>query len=233
MGWGANLPVTVTVEGQTSLVTSSSRYSYAAPSISYVLPQIPQVDPVFGVMVAGGPTSGASFSGQPILTTIVGTSLGNFSLNSTITLVPTARSTPGAVAIVVPEANIIAHTNFSVVQFYMPAGAGAYLRVVVAAGNQESTSGPGSASPAAGELFSYLHPIVQSISNSQSGTFNCSPALALVPAAGLGVNPNIIPGYSTGYVLEYINYATASRAPRTRRRPSTSWVSPSAPRLCW
>jgi hypothetical protein len=63
-GWGANLPVSVTVAGQTSAVAANASYTYAPPS-------------VFSISPASGPTSGlVAAGGAPINVTVRGANLG-------------------------------------------------------------------------------------------------------------------------------------------------------------
>lgn len=150
-GWGANLPVTVTVAGQQSL--SNVTYTYATPIIQSVTP-------------LSGSTSGLDGNGSQLFMTIIGNHFGRG--NATIELRPTTLPVADftAVSIFVDESVITFH-NHTTLRFAMPEGAGANLEIYVNIGGQFSLS--------SGIFFSYTPPKITSIQNEKFSGSYCDP----------------------------------------------------------
>lgn len=173
-GWGANLPVVVSVAGQTS--AGSSTYSYAPPTVTRVLPPT-------------GPTSGVYADGSPVVITVVGTNLGRA---GSVQLIPTANlGDPTTVTINVPSSAMLSHNHTHMV-FYLPEGAGYDLLVQVVIGGVTSSS-------VGAPLFSYDPPSITRIASAQRTAAECSSRVVL-QAVGSGnsswyVNRTIYPTY--------------------------------------
>ena len=161
-GWGANLPVIVSVEGQSSTATIASTYSYAPPSVLSVSP-------------ASGPTSGLNADGSNITVTVLGANLGRA---GALQFVPTSTDATAAL-ITVPQWAVLVHNHTAIV-FSLPEGAGANLQVAAFVGGATSA---GVAPPV---FFSYLPPKVLAVSSATS-QLTCTPTVKQITAAGAGV----------------------------------------------
>jgi hypothetical protein len=159
-GQGRNLPVTVTVRGETSVVHSESRYSYNRPAIA-------------SLSRNHGPTSGRAFprftddfynviaEGNQIEMEMYGE---DFGMNGTIAFVKKPTDDPlqslspeqllQVEEIPVPASYMLEHTHEKV-RFYMPEGLGKHLEVVLSVGGQYPRSQP--------VHFSYDSPTIQHI----------------------------------------------------------------------
>ena len=165
-GWGGNLPIVVTVEGQSS--APGALYSYSLPQVLSISPAL-------------GPTSGLMADGlTPINVTVLGTNLGRIGSLELRPLCFPACLDATSVVIVVPQSAFFVHNHTAMI-FAMPEGVGANLLVVAVVGGQDSSS------VAPQVLFSYLPPIVERIW-SVDPSLKCTPTLALVTASGVGVN---------------------------------------------
>lgn len=162
-GWGMDLPIVVTVSGQSSVAASSgpSTYTYAQPMLS-------------GISPAAGPTSGRSLGGVPLNVTLTGTNLGRG--NSSVVLSPISAS---ATQIVVPESAFLVHNHTTIV-FAMPEGSGNGFYVSVDIGGQSSTT-PGSIT------FAYDPPSVSAVGSVEPQFASCAPLPHVVRASGSGV----------------------------------------------
>lgn len=162
-GQNTGLPVIVTVNGQTSptAATAAGLFSYDVPVVSWVSP-------------TGGPTSGRELGarldgmnygvGPRIVQTVAGV---NFGLSGSVFLRPFNNPDPLAVAVSVPAGDVLSWNHTHVV-FYMPEGFGAGLKVVVAAGSQESTI----TTPV---TFSYDPPVVFNVTHHERTVADCRP----------------------------------------------------------
>jgi len=159
-GWGKNLPLVITVGGQTSIPVN---FTYRKPTPTWISP-------------AGGPTSGLNSKGNPINVTITG---NDFGLAGTIEFRPSCYPTctdPTMVTIPVNTKYVHNHTH---IIFPMPEGAGADLVVVVNIGGNEA---------ALTRTFSYDLPSVamigsrgQQVSSPSRWSFpDCAPRIQLV-----------------------------------------------------
>ena len=161
-GWGANLPVVVTVAGQSSLATTASTYSYAPPSVLSLAP-------------ATGPTSGLSADGSNITVTLLGVNLGRA---GSLQFLPTSTDAT-AVIVDVPQGAKLVHNHTHIV-FSLPEGAGANLQVVV------FVSGATSVGVSPPVFFSYQPPKVLAVA-SASSQLTCTPTVKQITASGVGV----------------------------------------------
>ena len=170
-GWGKDLPIVVTVAGQSS--TSAATYSFAAPIVTSIFP-------------TAGPTSGLTSSGAKVVVTVTGT---NFGLDGSVVFDPTTTDAT-SVPIVVPHTSSILWNHTHVI-FYLPEGAGSNLNVRVNSYGHNNT--------ATSARFSYDPPKIFGV-GSNDGSLKCSPTLkALRVARGDGkpfvVQKAIYPSY--------------------------------------
>ena len=161
-GWGANLPVVVSVEGQSSFASIASTYSYAPPSVLSIAP-------------ASGPTSGLNADGSNITVTLVGTNLGRA---GSLQFLPTSADATAAI-ITVPQWTISVHNHTTMI-FSLPEGAGANLQVAAFVGGASSV---GVAPPV---FFSYQPPKVLAVASATS-QLTCTPTVKQIAASGVGV----------------------------------------------
>ena len=166
-GWGANLSVVVTVEGQSS--NSNVLYTYAPPAVTSIFP-------------ISGPTSGLTLSGSVINMTITGMNFGRDGWIEFVPLVPSSTS----VVITVSSSSIYFY-NDTTILFPMPEGAGYNLQVVVIVGGQ--------ASQQTGVLFSYDPPSVLSISNAGEPLADCLPRIVPTDFGAVVLNLTVYPSY--------------------------------------
>jgi len=171
-GWGKDLPMVVTVAGQSS--TSLATYSFAAPVVNTISP-------------IAGPTSGLSPSGKKIIVTVTGT---NFGLDGSIVFDPTTIDAT-SVPIFVPHTSALVWNHTHVI-FYLPEGAGSNLNVRVNSNGHNNTKTTAK--------FTYDPPKIFSIA-SNDGSLKCSPTIkALRVARGDGkpfvVQKAIYPAYA-------------------------------------
>jgi hypothetical protein len=153
-GWGKDLPIVVTVAGQSS--TSPATYSFAAPIVNTIFP-------------TAGPTSGLTSAGSKVIVTVTGT---NFGLDGSVVFDPTTTDST-SVPIVVPYTSALVWNHTHVV-FYLPEGAGSNLNVRVNSYGHNNTK--------TFAKFSYDPPKVFGV-GSNDGSLKCSPTLKAVRVA--------------------------------------------------
>jgi hypothetical protein len=153
-GWGKDLPIVVTVAGQSS--TSPATYSFAAPIVNTIFP-------------TAGPTSGLTSAGSKVKVTVTGT---NFGLDGSVVFDPTTTDST-SVPIVVPYTSALVWNHTHVV-FYLPEGAGSNLNVRVNSYGHNNTK--------TFAKFSYDPPKVFGV-GSNDGSLKCSPTLKAVRVA--------------------------------------------------
>ncbi len=200
-GWGKDLPVVVTVAGQSSL--GGATYTYAPPAVARVFP-------------SSGPTSGLRPNGEKLNVTLSGSNLGRA---GSVQLRPTVlQADSPAVTITVPHSAMTLHNHTHMV-FPMPEGAGDHLQVVAVVGGQDSVG--------TSVFFSYEAPIVASIVNADRGEAECAVRrvpLLLSNASGVPVyvNRSVYPSYPGCY-------PTAPDMPFTLRVVGESFGAPAFP----
>jgi hypothetical protein len=153
-GWGKDLPIVVTVAGQSSV--SKATYSFAAPIVNTISP-------------TSGSTSGLTPSGSKVIVTVTGS---NFGLDGSVVFEPTTTDAT-SVPIFVPHTAALVWNHTHVV-FHLPEGAGSNLNVRVNSNGHNNTK--------TSAKFSYDPPKVFGV-GSNDGSLKCSPTLKAVRVA--------------------------------------------------
>lgn len=164
-GAGRDLPVVVSVSGQSSAVTSAATFRYTPPRVFSVWPTNASTSGRW----LGAPIPGTLFysPGPRVVCTIIGRS---FFTNGTLEF--RDRAVSPSTVFSVPPADILSWNDTTIV-FYVPPGYGANLYVVPIVGGQ--TPADYSPSPDPPALFSYNPPSVLAIGRADRQLIQCAP----------------------------------------------------------
>ncbi|RYY39098.1 hypothetical protein EON62_00005, partial [archaeon] len=154
-GYGADLPVAVSVSGQVT-GASTATFTYAAPRL--FAPVTP----------ATGPTAGRTLDGAPINMTVHGMNLGTSGAASLV--FRQMNEDEELPDISVPASSII-FQNHTYIEFQMPEGAGELMSIVATVGGQSSTDFV---------PFSYLPPSIVSFARADKQAYECLPRITQV-----------------------------------------------------